>query len=532
MKRLILTSIIIVTTISTYGQTSQDVMVIEKKDGTTLKVKVDDIQRTIFESIYTNPTGEIATAVDLGLPSGVKWASWNLGASAPEEYGGYYGWGDETGLNTSTNVNEYPSANPPTDICGTQYDIAKALWGDQWRLPTYDDIKELYEQCQFYKSGNNIEAVGPNKNSIILPLAGSREETEIFDTANYGYYWAGSLYQDDKTNAWLLNFDMANGKYGLAGGSRYYGLSIRPVYGKPITVSVTTGNAEGITETSAVINGAVSGVSSVITVGIIYGTSSNLSSISGTKKSTTSNSSYSITLSGLSSGTTYYYCAYAIINEKSYYGTIKSFKTQEAISTGTLNGHDWVDLGLPSGIKWATNNLGAEKQEYYGWHVAWGETTKKSTYSWENYKYGNKVSGIIYLSKYNCRSDGTVDNKKELDLSDDAARANWGSTWRMPTKDEMIELYENCAWEWTTTNGINGYNVKSRVNNNSIFLPAAGLWADSFDDQSAGKGYYWTSSLDDGIFAYCLSFSQNGIDSPEDSPTPRCLGYSIRPVTE
>ena len=93
-------------------------------------------------------------------------------------------------------------------------------------------------------------------------------------------------------------------------------------------------------------------------------------------------------------------------------------------------------------VKWATCNVGATKPEEYGDYFAWGETDPKSTYDWSTYKYCNGSSST--LTKYNTdNSQGTVDNKTTLDLSDDAARANWGDSWRMPTDAELTELRSN-----------------------------------------------------------------------------------------
>ena len=113
--------------------------------------------------------------------------------------------------------------------------------------------------------------------------------------------------------------------------------------------------------------------------------------------------------------------------------------------TGSHNGHDWVDLGLPSGLKWAVCNVGADSPEGYGFYFAWGETETKSRYSWNTYKWCN---GSYYTQTKYCTNSsyGTVDNKTTLDLSDDAARANWGGSWRMPTKAEQDELRNNCTW--------------------------------------------------------------------------------------
>ena len=154
--------------------------------------------------------------------------------------------------------------------------------------------------------------------------------------------------------------------------------------------------------------------------------------------------------------------------------------------------HEYVDLGLS--VKWATCNVGATKPEEYGDYFAWGETQPKSNYDWSTYKYCN--GSYKTLTKYNNSSSyGTVDNKTTLDLSDDAARANWGGSWRMPTRAEQDELRNNCTWTWTTQNGVNGYKVTSKSNGNSIFLPAAGYRDDSSLNNAGSTGYYWSSSL-------------------------------------
>ena len=197
----------------------------------------------------------------------------------------------------------------------------------------------------------------------------------------------------------------------------------------------------------------------------------------------------------------------------------------------------YVDLGLPSGIKWATCNVGATKPEEYGNYYAWGETEPKTTYDWNTYKWGTATYDEEYewwdletQTKYCTNSDyGTVDNKTVLDLEDDAARANWGGAWRMPTDAEWTELRENCTWTWTTKNGVNGYEVKSKTNGNSIFLPAAGyrLGDDLF---YAGKfGYYWSSSLntDHPNGAWDVGFYSDDVGRNDGS---RYFGLSVRPV--
>ncbi len=192
--------------------------------------------------------------------------------------------------------------------------------------------------------------------------------------------------------------------------------------------------------------------------------------------------------------------------------------------------HEYVDLGLS--VKWATCNVGATKPEEYGYYFAWGETTPKSTYNWSTYKYCN---GDLYsMTKY-CEDSyfGTVDNKTTLELSDDAARVNWGGKWRMPTKAEQDELRNtsNCTWTWTTQNGVNGYKVTSKKNGNSIFLPAAGYRDNSSLNDAGFNGDYWSSSLDtsNSFCAYNLDFDSSYVVWDYYF---RCDGRSVRAVCE
>ena len=189
--------------------------------------------------------------------------------------------------------------------------------------------------------------------------------------------------------------------------------------------------------------------------------------------------------------------------------------------------HEYVDLGLS--VKWATCNVGATKPEESGNYFAWGETEPKSTYNWSNYKYCNGSS--TSLTKYCTHPfDGTVDNKTQLELSDDAARANWGGSWRMPTRAELEELREQCTWTWTVL----GYKVtskKSGYTNKSIFLPAAGYRDDSSRNNAGRDGYYWSSSINTygPSDAYHLYFNSYNVGSYHDD---RYYGQSVRPVCQ
>ena len=194
-----------------------------------------------------------------------------------------------------------------------------------------------------------------------------------------------------------------------------------------------------------------------------------------------------------------------------------------------IDGYEYVDLGLPSGLKWATCNVGASAPEGYGGYYAWGETEEKSKYSWSTYKWCNGIDDT--LTKY-CTDSffGTVDNKTVLDPEDDVAHVKWGGTWRMPTIEEQKELLNNCTCTWTTQNEVNGYKVTG-PNGNSIFLPAAGF-RDGTGTYDRGRyGFYWSSSLTSHYspYACCLDFDRVNYSSD----TYNRAGYgSVRPVSE
>ena len=176
-----------------------------------------------------------------------------------------------------------------------------------------------------------------------------------------------------------------------------------------------------------------------------------------------------------------------------------------------------VDLGLPSGLKWAPCNVGATKPEEYGNYYAWGETATKSDYSWDTYKYGSSSDALTkYCNDSSRGKDGFTDDLTTLEAADDAAAVNWGDAWRMPTDAEWQELIDNCDWIWTddyNDTGVAGCIVASKTNGNAIFLPAAGS-RDGGRPFSAGySGVYWSSSLDlnSPDYARNASFYSDGV---------------------
>ena len=157
---------------------------------------------------------------------------------------------------------------------------------------------------------------------------------------------------------------------------------------------------------------------------------------------------------------------------------------------------EYVDLGLPSGLLWATCNVGANTPEEYGDYFAWGETQPKDDYYWSTYQYcmGDANTLTKYCDNPDYGYNGFTDSQTVLLPEDDAATANWGAEWRMATQEEWQELFDNTTQEWTTQNGVNG-RLFTAANGASLFLPIAGYrWGDELFG-AGGSGYYWSSSL-------------------------------------
>lgn len=199
-----------------------------------------------------------------------------------------------------------------------------------------------------------------------------------------------------------------------------------------------------------------------------------------------------------------------------------------ASTAGSIGGHDYVDLGLPSGTLWATCNVGASKPEEYGNYYAWGET--KVTDDYKTYKYYDGAS----FTKY-CTYGNFTDNKSELEPIDDAATVNWGSSWQMPSIGQLAELVspQNTTTEWTKLNDVNGIRITSKSNGKSIFLPAAAYYSKgNLSNENGSKGLYWSRSLaGHHTNAFRLQFyAYDELKISTGSYNYRSDGLTIRPV--
>ena len=292
-------------------------------------------------------------------------------------------------------------------------------------------------------------------------------------------------------------------------------------------VKVTTYTPQEITQNTAKCGGDVI-VTQGLTLnelGVCWSTSSRPTVEDSHLSTSNWSEPYVCTITRLEPGTKYHVRAYALRGLEYYYGDDKSFTTEGnsgggggngGSGNGTYNGHAYVDLGLPGGTLWATCNVGANAPEDYGNYFAWAETQPKDYYDWSTYQHCNGSENT--LTKY------FTDNLTTLLPEDDAATANWGNGWRMPTKKEVQELYNNTTVTWTTEG-----QLFTASNGNSLFLPAAGYRNGSSLYYAGSRGFYWSSSLVTFYpgFAWDFGFISDGYRMTGSS---RCGGYTVRPV--
>ena len=296
--------------------------------------------------------------------------------------------------------------------------------------------------------------------------------------------------------------------------------------------TVITEEVTDITTDSATSGGNVTsdGGATVTARGVCWSTSQNPTIDDNDGMTTDGNGTGSFTsnIPNLAPNTRYYVRAYATNSAGTGYGDEISFTTEEEEEEGCepdgeIAGHYYVDLGLPSGLKWATCNVGATSPEDYGDYFAWGETSPKVVYDWDTYLHWNDLDGDGYCDY----GEPTINSDISGNVQYDAATANWGGNWRMPTKDEMQELVDHCEWEWTQVNGVNGSKVIG-PNDSCIFLPAAGLRYGTTLTNDGNYGSCW-SSTPYNSYASHLSF-YDGDEGVYGSN--RYYGQTVRPISE
>ena len=294
---------------------------------------------------------------------------------------------------------------------------------------------------------------------------------------------------------------------------------------KPVNLAATTSSFQGSAKVA--FNDKVKSIDVTPEVGLCYTCTNHTPTYNDFKKKLGSTmQDYSFTIMNVLSGTTYYYRTYVKLLDKVYYSAVNSITTMgEKPQYIVINGHKFINLGLPSGLFWAETNVGASSSSDDGDYFAWGETASKSYCDWNTYKWDRDIYNN--LSKYN-----SLDWKTTLDSEDDAATVNWGAPCRMPDSSEFEELSNKCDWSWQSSyEGRSGYLVTG-PNGNTIFFPASGEHYCYYLYNHGSYGYYWSRTLYSNGFddARCLAFLSGAVIQSVCSN--RCRGYTVRPVAE
>ena len=447
--------------------------------STTITIMDNKTKQTASFDVTVTSMDIPAEAIDLGLPSGILWASYNVGATTPEEYGGYYAWGETKEKDTyfwTTYTHCDGVANSchdiGTDISGTEYDVAHVRWGGEWRMPTAEEFKELVYKCDHQTTTQNgvygFKFTGPNGNSIFFPAAGYHFNTGINKAGSSGEYWSSTV-RENKNYAYDTSMSV-DYVYWDCYINRFAGLPVRPVkYSEPTLADLV--ELKGTTVHIA----AVGAGSTIITV-----------------KDDKSGQTASIDV------------------------TVTENSAPSSYLTCPDDHHPHlIDMGLPLGTKWACCNVGASKPEDYGNYYAWGETETKSTYNWETY--------IHKTGDYNCIDLGP----NIANTNYDVAHVQWGSPWQMPSGDEIKTLIEKCETHTETLNGVKGISFIG-PNGGKLFFPIGGIYdEDSVRDQGR-IGSYWASTCSNDWGAEGLDFVYSSVSFNEAGV--RILGHSVRPV--
>lgn len=496
--------------------------------------------------------GPMLEYVDLGLS--VMWSTCNLCesglVSSPEVFGDYYAWGEtepyyEDGyaysyspvwksgkssgyddewetykwcsspgtLSKYNNNNSYGTVDNKM-VLDLEDDAAHVKLGGAWRMPTNAEWQELIDNCTWTwttLNGVNGRLVrstieGFTDKSIFLPAGGYRVNTFRQNYGLYGEYWSSSLSTYPLEARFLI---LSNNTFRTAQESRFYGNVVRPVYA-PVssisldktTMSLYEGREGQLAATVLPDNAADKNV-------IWSSSNTSIATVNSSGKVVAVNPGNAIITARTNDGGLTATCSVTVAPDPAA-----------------------VDMGLS--VKWANYNLSEDgfvsSSEEYGDFYAWGETSTKSDFSWENYKWSN--GSYDSLTKYNVFiAYGIRDNKTVLEPEDDVAHVKLGGAWRMPTNAEWQELIENCTWTWTYLHGVYGRLATSNINGASIFLPPAGAKVGTELVEVGTQGNYWASDISSSVpsSAWLMYFYSSNI---ERGINPRHAGVTVRPVLD
>lgn len=480
----------------------------------------------------------IAPYVDLGLPSGTLWATCNIGADLPEEYGHYFAWG-ETDIDSGKQYDVHTILKkyfrnqgieniPIYNTLQLEDDAAYVNCGKEWRMPTIEDVEELYNECEYkYTTVNGVSGIlfisKDKQFTLFLPDVGYISDGEIIGNG-LSYYTSSTGTRDTGVPC----------TYFMITGTGVYIISafrtaVRPVRrDKKIFVHFEQCSPVYISPNESTTLDSPIHPRVMDEWPTVVWSSSNPSVV-------TVDQNGRITASE-NEGSAYVYVEAS--------NMINSGKDSILVKVSSVAKPEYVDLGLPSGTLWATFNVGAHMPEDPGLYFAWGETTGfkfgttgERIFNWEGYKWSGSTSTslIKYCSN---NSFGTIDGKTTLDLEDDAAYVNWGPEWRMPTKEEIQELIENC--DCSVGGGVfQFFKLTSKINGKSITFPGAG----SRDEKNSDSEYYyypigygdsfelWSNSCNSkNNNAISAIFSISNTSGKIYDTSGRYVGASIRPV--
>ena len=470
---------------------------VDKKD--TIEVwRIDEIK---FIADTVASLNDKPDTLDFGLS--VRWADRNMGAASPKDPGRLIGWGDTTLTNYSKKQQYFPVENHSGDISKTQYDVAAVKWDDKWHMPTAEEIQELINACEWtWVNDAENDSVGvlgslttDKTKTIFFPVTGKRKGDTAAEETLKGFYWTGSIGTSDAARAYTFSAEAATPVFNNY--LRYIGLAIRPVAGPVIVViptgigTVTTTSVEALKATvTATLTGDLQDAQKVV---ISYGVSQSdlsyseieddghrIADVAGT---------IVMNLTGLSQNTTYYVKVYvkrtdnSLLESQAY-----SFKTEKLAQYPVAEA---IDLGLPSGVKWASWNMGSSspmdvpntKYARYGWGDPTGEV---------HTNYTNDYA-VSHDSKFSTRSIDIAGSQYDI------ATTQWGKGWRLPRKADFEELISKCTivrGTHTDDNGKSRYGYKlTGPNGNSIMIPAAGYVNSTGELRGDNSSMvYWMSS--------------------------------------
>jgi len=476
--------------------------------------------------------------VDLGLPSGTLWATCNVGASSPEEYGDYFAWG-ETAPKNYYDWSTYKWCNGSENSltkyctrfdCGTvdnktvldpADDAAFANWGPAWRTPTKSQYGELQQKCTWvWKAVNGVGGylvTGPNGNSIFLPPAGYRKGSSQVVSGRNCRYWTRELWSaGDPAYARGMEFR------GGFGATRDEGCVVRPVLASQNDAYIDQGSLD---LGGAVIGETCSGELSVVNctempLTMTASTNAPFSFKQGDNSAPTITivvpASSSVQLPVMFTATTLgQFDGNVTIQSPAFDGGQQVIPVHAFAYTAPNPEQDYVDLGLPSGTLWATRDVGADSPGEVGDAFAWGETEPKDYYYWNTYKWCDGTEDV--MTKYCIDSHyGTVDNLSELEPQDDAATVNLGQAWCMPSLEQMQELINNCTFNMAYFNGAM-VTLVIGPNGNTMYMP--------LDCQ------YWSRTLNKNYTDWACGMTiVSGSWSGQIVNVARCFDLQVRAV--